>query len=318
VKILVITSGIDPHIEMVKKHLPSSDFVIFDPVKLLNTSEISYKWNNNKYEIFNNDTKLNDCDVVWFRKPIILEPEQLPVEKKYQKFVHGAYKRTANAIYALLRDKYWVSDPWAIIRANNKLLQQEIAAENGLLIPDTLITNSPDEARKFQFKYPKIITKPLGAETVIENDLEKAFYVTTIIEDENIDYSGLKLAPAIFQQNLVGNLDIRVTVVGKRVHACEIHKNGSLRNRPDWRIGILSENLEYKNHTEFPKTISDKCVSIIKALNLKFGAFDFMLDNRGDYWFLEVNPNGQWGFVELEANIPISGSFAELFTEKYF
>jgi len=317
-KILVITSGDDPHIDLVKKHLPSSEFVIFDPKKLMESSEISYEWNGAKFDIISNDSSLNDCDVVWFRKPIILEPEQMPVEQKYQKYVHGAYKRTANAIYALLRDKFWVSDPWAIIRANNKLLQQEVASEHGLLIPDTLVTNSPTKAKLFLDKHRKIIVKPLGAETVSEEGFEKAFYATQISTNDNIDFSGLKIAPSIFQQDLVGFLDIRVTVVGNNVYACEIHKTGTLKEGADWRTGILTPNLEYKNHGLFSRVLADQCTSVVKALNLKFGAFDFMLDDKGNYWFLEVNPNGQWGFVELEANIPVSEGFAELFTNKSF
>jgi hypothetical protein len=287
-------------------------------MKLIDTSNVTYRWNKSSFDIIYNGLKIDDCNVVWFRKPIILEPEQLPVDTKSRKYVHGAYKRTANAIYALMRDKYWVSDPWAIIRANNKLLQQEIAAQFGLKIPDTIVTNSSKDAKDFLVKHKKVIVKPLGAETVNENGREKAFYATQISVDDQVDFSGLQLAPSIFQQSLTGLLDVRVTVVGNNVYACEIHKKGHLENDPDWRKGILSSDLEYRNHSSFPKTIADSCISIVKALNLKYGAFDFMLDREGNYWFLEVNPNGQWGFVELEAKIPISEGFAELFTDRKF
>ncbi len=111
---------------------------------------------------------------------------------------------------------------------------------------------------------------------------------------------------------------VRVTVVGNSVYACEIHKVGTHKEDPDWRTGILTPNLEYKNHVSFPNALANKCISVVKALNLKFGAFDFMLNEKGDYWFLEVNPNGQWGFVELEANIPISEGFAELFENRSY
>lgn len=76
--------------------------------------------------------------------------------------------------------------------------------------------------------------------------------------------------------------------------------------------------LEFIEHKNLPKEIGIKCINVVKALGLKFGAFDFMLDSDGQYWFLEVNPNGQWGFVELEAGIPISEGFAQLFTHKGF
>ncbi len=317
-KVLVITSKFDPHVDMVKKHLPEASFAIYDPMKLVSGSEIVYKWNGSKFGIIYDGFRLDDCDVVWFRKPIILESDQLPVDVKYQKYAHGAYKRTANAIYALLRDKYWVSDPWAILRANNKLLQQEVAHEKGLLIPDTLVTNSPVEAQKFLEEHKIIVMKPLGAETINDGGVEKTLYATQISVDKPVDFSGLGLAPTIFQQNLVGMLDLRVTVVGNKVYACEIHKKGSLKFGSDWRAGVLTPELEFVEHKDFPNELGAKCITVVKALGLKFGAFDFMLDKDGKYWFLEVNPNGQWGFVELEAGIPISEGFADLFTNKDF
>lgn len=317
-KILVITSKFDPHVEMVMKHLPESTCVVYDPMKLVSGTEISYTWNGSRFEITYDNVRLDDVDVVWFRKPIILDPDQLPVDAKYQKYVHGAYKRTANAIYALLRDKYWVSDPWAIIRANNKLLQQEVAFEKGLLIPDTIVTNSPKDAQTFLEKHKTVIMKPLGAETVNDDGVEKTFYATKISLEDKVDFSGLGLAPTIFQQSLVGMLDLRVTVVGNKIYTCEIHKKGALASGSDWRSGVLTPELEFIEHKNLPEDLGLKCIEVVKALGLKYGAFDFMLDNNGQYWFLEVNPNGQWGFVELEAGIPVSEGFAELFTNKDF
>jgi len=55
------------------------------------------------------------------------------------------------------------------------------------------------------------------------------------------------------------------------------------------------------------------CVDLVQQLRLKFGALDFLLDKSGVYWFLEINPNGQWGFVEEETGLPISKAMVELF-----
>lgn len=317
-KVLVITSGPDPHVQMVSERLAGAEFLIFDPAKIPFSSSLSYQWGNDGfYEIRYEGKGLNDTDVVWFRKPLILDPEKLPVEDKYRKYTHDAYKRSIQAVYSLLRDKFWVSDPWAILRANNKLLQQEIAHKRGLRIPETLVTNSAEDAKQFLADQKSVVVKPLGAETVNENGIGKAFYATRLSSNDVVDFSGLQVAPTIFQKDLVGCLDIRITVVGERVYACEIKKVGDLAERTDWRTGILTENLVYTPHS-LPNRLSAACISIVRDLKIKFGAFDFMLDCRGNYWFLEVNPNGQWGFIEEQCELPISNGFAELFTERSF
>lgn len=53
-----------------------------------------------------------------------------------------------------------------------------------------------------------------------------------------------------------------------------------------------------------------QCVALVKDLGLEFGAIDFILDKKGVYWFLEINPNGQWGFVEERTNQPIGAAIA--------
>jgi hypothetical protein len=42
------------------------------------------------------------------------------------------------------------------------------------------------------------------------------------------------------------------------------------------------------------------------ACNLRFSAIDLVLDPSGDYWFLELNPNGQWAWIEARTGLPIS------------
>jgi glutathione synthase/RimK-type ligase-like ATP-grasp enzyme len=49
-----------------------------------------------------------------------------------------------------------------------------------------------------------------------------------------------------------------------------------------------------------------------RALGLKFSAIDLVVDVHGDVWFLELNPNGQWGFVELATGQPIGAAMAAL------
>lgn len=317
-RVLVITGSNDPHIALVCVKMPESEFIVFNPSEFSEKSEITYTWNGCNYDINWKENSLSNIDVVWYRKPILLKPEHMHVPSKYREFAYAAYKKSVTAIYGLLGSSYWVSPYFAIQKANNKLYQHELAAANGFKIPDTIVTSNPIEARQFFLKYGDIITKPLDQEFVNESGHTSAFYTTLISKDSNPNFEGLRVSPAIFQQSLYKSIDIRVTVVGENVYACEIRKIGEMDSAVDWRTGNLSTNVRYSIHSDFPDQLRKACVDMVKSLDLKYGAFDFMLNEYGDYWFLEINPNGQWGFVEIEGGLPISDGFAHLFTNRSF
>jgi len=105
-------------------------------------------------------------------------------------------------------------------------------------------------------------------------------------------------------------LDVRVTVVGTKVFACSIEKTGDLSGVPDWRRGNQTDKLVYKS-IDF--ALGKECIEMLVRMGLSYGAFDFIWDGTA-YWFLEVNPNGQWGFVEEQTGLPISKAMADLLT----
>ena len=78
----------------------------------------------------------------------------------------------------------------------------------------------------------------------------------------------------------------------------------------DWRIGT-NEELVIKAYT-LPKTIARKCIFLTKKLGLNFGAIDLVQDKQGKAWFLEINPNGQWAFIEEKTGQPIGRAIAAL------
>lgn len=312
-KVLVITSGNDPHVGMVQEYLDGS-FVQFDPKVPPLEQALTYRWNNGSFDIFLNGTCVSDVETVWFRKPLQPESTAFSVAEVYRKFVAKSWAKATKAVYALLQDCLWVSDPWLVLKANNKLWQLEEASKVGFNVPETLVTNSPKDAMQFRAKVGDIITKALSAELIWSDDTPHLVFTARIPKGENIDLSGLAVSPAIFQAEVSKGVDLRVTVVADiDVFACEIHQSGKYADEIDWRKGICSTDLTYVPHT-LPSGVRQKCVQLVRNMGLQFGAIDLILDPEGDYWFIENNPNGQWGFVELETGLPIAKALAELFT----
>ena len=49
----------------------------------------------------------------------------------------------------------------------------------------------------------------------------------------------------------------------------------------------------------------------MSRLNLRYGAIDFICDQQGELWFLEINPNGQWAWIENLTGYPIAAAIAD-------
>jgi glutathione synthase/RimK-type ligase-like ATP-grasp enzyme len=101
-----------------------------------------------------------------------------------------------------------------------------------------------------------------------------------------------------------------VTLVGREVFAAAVDSQVTAATRQDWR----RERLPFRAY-ELPTVVADKCVALMQALQLRFGAIDLIKSTDGQYYFLEINPNGQWAWVELDCGLPISRALiAELAT----
>jgi glutathione synthase/RimK-type ligase-like ATP-grasp enzyme len=81
----------------------------------------------------------------------------------------------------------------------------------------------------------------------------------------------------------------------------------------DWRRGGSLE-LNYRPHT-LPKEIGSTCRRLVDRLDLSFGAIDMILTPQGEYVFLEINPNGQWAWIEQRTGVPMSRSLVDLLLE---
>ena len=134
------------------------------------------------------------------------------------------------------------------------------------------------------------------------------FFATVIPATQTMNYEGLGLTPMIFQQLIHKLFDLRVTVIGNRVFGCKI-----VSDQVDWRTAQSKPETLYTPF-ELDKEIAEMCLLMNQQLGLNFGAYDFAYSNEGEQVFLEVNPNGQWGFVEEKTGLPLSNAMAELLT----
>jgi len=61
-----------------------------------------------------------------------------------------------------------------------------------------------------------------------------------------------------------------------------------------------------------PSEVEQKILQFMDMISLRFGCIDMIVTPENEYIFLEINPNGQWYFVQLNTEAKIAKSIAEL------
>lgn len=250
--------------------------------------------------------RLDEIRAIYYRRPTGFRfPDHLSSE--HQRFAKAEARRGLGGVLLTLPVR-WVSHPSRVADAEFKPLQLQLAAEFQLRVPRTLITNDAVHVREFveQLSGP-MIYKPLSASSV-HTDGELRFIYATQVDSSTLRDADIGLTAHLFQEWIPKEYDVRLTVAGDRFFAVAIHANSD-RAYVDWRSDYSA--LKYES-VETPEGVRFSIKSLLERLGLSFGAFDFTVTPDGDWVFLELNPNGQWGWIEDHTDLPITSAVADL------
>lgn len=136
-------------------------------------------------------------------------------------------------------------------------------------------------------------------------------YTSAISSLKEIPSSEFQLAPTIFQEAISNKVDYRVTIVGNSCFAAKIESPDESPVPLDWRLA--SKRLKYVPVT-LPSEVERLCFKLVSDLKLVFGAID-LIEKDGKFYFLEINPNGEWGWLQKEANFPIAEALTNMLIE---
>lgn len=222
---------------------------------------------------------------VFFRSPVFIRSNKIySIEKQLYRSQWSSFIRNLTVF-----DKAnWLNHPMYTYQAENKIYQLKVAKRTGLTIPDTIITNSSQELVDDQLYIVKALDTPL----FYENGQEMFTY-STEASGKDIKESSIREAPVIIQECIKDKIDLRVTVVGDCTFPAKITKKG-FGIEGDWRK-TKKEELQYAPCV-LPPDIESKILNVMKELRLSFAGIDLALSN-GKYYFIEVNPTGEWGWL---------------------
>ena len=247
-----------------------------------------------------------DVKSIWYRrnvKPML--PEGM--DPGLRDFCERESRAFLEGVLATLQTDRWLSSPQAIWRAERKPYQLAVASRLGFTLPVTAVTNDGSTARSLAQRH-RLVAKAVSSGYVSVPCGVQAIFTSALAPTDLEDLGGLALAPVTFQEHIKKAADIRVTVVADKVFAAEILSQSQRSSRVDWRA-TDDPNLEHKTH-ELPRTLAQRCLDLVSFLGLRCGAIDFALKPDGTYVFFEINPNGEWVWIEDQLGLPISETIA--------
>lgn len=247
----------------------------------------------------------NRLKSVWWRQPTFrrISRSQLPSaseqldESQWSALIRGL---------ALFGSAKWFNEPARVYRAESKILQLSIAAKVGLHVPDTIVTNDAQAG----------VAKRIGDEIALKSidtvylvyEQKQAFGYTQLVNWKDCADGNFHLLPAMCQKVIRDKLDLRVTIVGDQLWCHSIStKEGGIDG--DWRLQ-KRDHLVYETY-ELPDWLKMKLLEFMRALGLNYGAIDLGLSD-GIYWFIEVNPTGEWAWLDGKERAISSGIIEEL------
>ena len=262
--------------------------------------------------------KCSDVRAVWYRKPDLprLHPE---IHASEREFAFNEICTALHGLYDALEHAYWISPLENIRIASNKLRQLRQATRLGMIVPKTIFTNDARIAKEFIASISgQVIYKPVADRFLStragpweDHTVIREIY-TTLLDSSIVDagLARLSMCPALFQERIEKEVDLRVTVVGQKVFAAEIHSQAQQDTMVDWRRGNDPYTIEHRVHN-LPPVVEGHCLGLVRAFGLEFGAIDMIKCTDGRYVFLEINPNGNYGWIEQLTGLRIHKAIAE-------
>lgn len=246
---------------------------------------------------------LDACRVGWWRRPLppVLD-ERITDPHEYTFAVTEVHEALAGFWNGL--PLTWVSPPRVVETTMMKTWQLPAARRAGLRVPRTLITSNPRHARRFidEVGLGNVICKAFSAQP-------ERWRETRMVRHEEYELlDRVALAPVIFQEFVPAEVDLRVTIVGDEIFPAAIHSQ-ELPYALDFRLHLDEVRME---PATLPDAVADGLRGLLRAAGLRYGAVDLRRTPAGDHVFLEVNPAGQWLFVEEKTGQPMTEAMARL------
>ncbi|TKH73428.1 hypothetical protein FC676_11485 [Bacillus cereus] len=277
---------------------------IFEVDNLAGDDSLSFYTNkheiNNLYITDHNKEKVDviDLDRIWWRRRSKhqISTEEI-VNESYKDFINiETFEALVGGVINVF-DGEWVNGISETETATNKLIQMKTAKECGFHLPQTIVTQNKTDLLNFVDGLNKsMIIKPMRG---TRKEALRAYKIDKKDLTEELD---MTMCPTMYQEFIEGTRHFRVHCFGNEITTVLIETE-----EVDWRSLRNCRFSIYK----LPDDIENKILKFIKKMNLKMGVIDLKQSADGEYFWLEINPQGQFLFWEPLLDINLTEKFCD-------
>lgn len=252
-----------------------------------------------KFVIDGTEISTSEVTAAWYRRggrfndySVFNEVPDHDVAVQLDTHLHSEMQQTAQSLYALLEHKPWLTRP-SEARVN-KMHVLRTAANLGLDVPATIITNSRAELEAFRDKHGRIITKAISNGTAFYVGEHRCVTYTEEVHEADIADLPERFLPTLAQELLVKKYEIRIVYLAGRLYPAAIFSQADPRTQIDFR----HYNVQKPNRTvpyRIDPEVEESVRRLMETLGLTTGSLDFVRTADDRLVFLEVNPVGQFG-----------------------
>lgn len=304
--ILILSTPNDDDSNIVMEHLTmlGEKFIRINDLDLFNGNtkmhyELSPEPKLFVENIFFGRIDLSDIKCVWYRKFGFFDK----FKKKFRgetnvemlEYLKLEYTATLDLFFDFLKDKKWLNN-YISVKKLNKISMLIASQKIGLSIPKTNITNHTDSLNQDE----SYITKSIKDGTVIDVGEKTFFFLTKEVNPKTMARYD-HFFPSLFQEKINKEYELRI-----------FHLNGknypmAIFSQRDRQTGVDYRHYNYSKPNRMipyalPKDIDEKICRLMKDLGLDTGSLDIIKGTDGEYYFLEVNPSGQFRMTALPCN----------------
>ena len=256
---------------------------------------------------------LAEITAIWYRRTGQRQLEELfpipSIEVRVHMVQHLLTEMRAlkHGVYALLEDRDWLSHPDHA--SPNKLHMLRTAHRLGMAIPPTKIVSTAQSLRELRQCWGPLITKCLSDCRMMRYE-NQIFTQYTTSPDPILDDLPDRIFPTLVQACIEKAFEIRTFYFRGSCYSMAIFSQDSAQTSTDFRIynyKKLSRNIPYK----LPESLEAKVRKLMDAFDLETGSLDFMVGKDDTYYFLEINPVGQFGMVSHPCNYQLEKHIAQ-------
>jgi glutathione synthase/RimK-type ligase-like ATP-grasp enzyme len=307
--IAIVSTAKDVHYRCVAEELRrmgKKSFLVDFP-KLGNEARFTMATGDERYQRWSvpghGPVDLEQVRCVWYRRIYSPVLKPAPTSRADADWALREWREATTAAFEANGARF-LSAPTAQELASMKPYQLRAAHRLGLRIPDTIMTNDAEAARAFVHKHGgRVVHK------VVKSPRDRFVPTRRWHAGDEAELDTLHLTPTLFQEQIVAPYELRITVVGRKVFAAEFPVETGVT---DARRLL---DVPYKPHS-LPQDVEALLLRLMDELNVQYGTIDMKLREDGEYVFLELNPQGQFLYVEIKTGQPITRAMAEFLSEE--